>query len=353
MKEKYIRSTDQTEREGVYDIGKAITKRIGWIFREQPILDIGIDAIIEQKIEGKATGQFIALQIKSGKSYLANKNDSSVGFLIDLEHFKYWRDLCIPFIIIIYDTLLEISIWEVFNSDKLKKNKNSYRLDIPRNNILDEKSVIKLNNIIESNINDFLNDDEEQSDYNIDSLQEMSILYLEESRNTFSELRNIFQYHSNKCEICKENMTNLIVKNMDEKDSNATIHKGLVKYSNQLSVIRNITATKIKSTASLDYRLFMKFLRYELLILKEIKHDTSLLDTHYKMIFDLINIKKLLMEHLFVISKVHYDDISDLKLLTNASKNNNTVLIHFSDLLSSMCDYGNFILNTQFKNIKK
>src|SRR4051794_27941030 len=41
----------------------------GWVFREQPILDYGIDAHVEPKRDGVASGRPIAFQIKTGKSY--------------------------------------------------------------------------------------------------------------------------------------------------------------------------------------------------------------------------------------------------------------------------------------------
>ena len=56
-----------TERIGINEVEKVIIKNIGWIFREQPIADVGIDAIIEQVENGEPTGKFIALQIKTGK----------------------------------------------------------------------------------------------------------------------------------------------------------------------------------------------------------------------------------------------------------------------------------------------
>ena len=58
----------QTDRIGVSVVQLQISK-LGWTFREQPVSDYGIDAHIELVKDNKATGQLIALQIKSGKSW--------------------------------------------------------------------------------------------------------------------------------------------------------------------------------------------------------------------------------------------------------------------------------------------
>ena len=62
-----------TERLGVNETDRIVTKYLGWIFREQPIVDVGLDAIVEQSENGNPMGRFIAVQIKSGK---ANFHDS-------------------------------------------------------------------------------------------------------------------------------------------------------------------------------------------------------------------------------------------------------------------------------------
>ena len=46
---------NKLERIGVNAFEKAILD-IGWIFREQPIVDVGIDAIIEQSEDGEPKG---------------------------------------------------------------------------------------------------------------------------------------------------------------------------------------------------------------------------------------------------------------------------------------------------------
>ena len=58
-------SNFKTERKAVYHAANVITE-LGWFFREQPILDVGIDALIETSNENDPSGNFFAMQIKGG-----------------------------------------------------------------------------------------------------------------------------------------------------------------------------------------------------------------------------------------------------------------------------------------------
>ncbi|MHB8064874.1 MAG: DUF4365 domain-containing protein [Ruminiclostridium sp.] len=66
--------TIHTERIGVSHVASIVHEKMGWIFREQPIADYGIDAQIEIANHECPTGKLIALQIKSGESYFNGKN---------------------------------------------------------------------------------------------------------------------------------------------------------------------------------------------------------------------------------------------------------------------------------------
>ena len=56
------------ERVGVLNCGK-IAEKNGWMFREQPVNDIGIDAHIEKVDDYGKSRKLLAIQIKSGESW--------------------------------------------------------------------------------------------------------------------------------------------------------------------------------------------------------------------------------------------------------------------------------------------
>lgn len=70
--------TNSQERLGVNAVAEAIAK-IGQIWRETPMADVGIDGQIEYvSPEGFATGRMIAVQIKSGPSFFRKAKE--IGF---------------------------------------------------------------------------------------------------------------------------------------------------------------------------------------------------------------------------------------------------------------------------------
>ena len=68
-----------TERIGVNHVGE-IAERNQWMFREQPIDDVGIDAHMELTEPTGESKQLLALQIKSGKSWFEEKKDDIYYF---------------------------------------------------------------------------------------------------------------------------------------------------------------------------------------------------------------------------------------------------------------------------------
>ena len=69
---------NSTERMGVYQCGK-IAEKNNWMFREQPIDDIGIDAHMELVESTGRPKQLVALQIKSGSSWFKEKKDDLIN----------------------------------------------------------------------------------------------------------------------------------------------------------------------------------------------------------------------------------------------------------------------------------
>ena len=89
--------------------------------------DVGIDAFIEYVESEEATGQLVAVQVKSGDSYLNKRKDKFV-LPIDKNHLQYWNDFALPVIIVFYSPSLNKSAFvEVKSYIKLEE----YRGSIP------------------------------------------------------------------------------------------------------------------------------------------------------------------------------------------------------------------------------
>jgi hypothetical protein len=140
---------NNTERLGVIESSKIITKEIKWIFREQPIVDVGLDAIIEEVINEDPTGRFIAAQIKTGigNFHISNK---SLTYYVSNIHYNYWLNLVLPVILIAYLPESNDLYWQIISDDTLRKTKKKWKIEIPRNKILGSAAKTQLTEILNS-----------------------------------------------------------------------------------------------------------------------------------------------------------------------------------------------------------
>lgn len=134
-----------TERIGV-SYCSLIAAKTKWMFREQPIDDIGIDAHMERTdMDGKVQ-QLLALQIKSGESYFKeNKGDYVVFRDIDDRQYNYWTTNTLPCIVVLYNPLDDTCIWEKLTKETIKRtcggNGKGYYVNVPTSQVfLDEMS---------------------------------------------------------------------------------------------------------------------------------------------------------------------------------------------------------------------
>lgn len=87
----------------------------GMIFRETSSSDVGIDGQIELvNDDGSATGLLIGVQIKSGESFV-NHKQKKFTFTSSREHYKYWSNLIMPTIGVVFSPKLETASWFVLD----------------------------------------------------------------------------------------------------------------------------------------------------------------------------------------------------------------------------------------------
>jgi hypothetical protein len=119
-------------------------ERLGWIFRDQPIADYGIDAHVEIKEDDKATGKLIALQIKSGESWFKTKENGGIVFYCDAKHLEYWHNHSLPVMVVLYSDIEQTAYWQIVNNNTVKKNKKGWKIIIPFKQKVDASSLDKI-----------------------------------------------------------------------------------------------------------------------------------------------------------------------------------------------------------------
>lgn len=151
----YPRFDNNKGSKGVNLVERKIMDDLGWIFREQPTQDYGIDGHIEIVDEKYVTGRLIAIQIKAGNSYL--KEETSLGFVFrgKIEHYNYWSNHSLPVILVLCDLESNTCYWEQINEGTVELlSDTSWKIVVPKEQVLNEKSLHKLKYIAE-NTNDY------------------------------------------------------------------------------------------------------------------------------------------------------------------------------------------------------
>lgn len=138
------------ERLGINATESIFLKEFDWIFREQPIVDVGIDALVEQVVNGNPQGKFLALQIKSGNGNFSISNDKLTYYLSNV-HYNYWTNFDLPVLLIGHIPEKDKTYWEELSTRKIKKTNKSWKLEISKKNLLNKKAEPHLLKLLSSN----------------------------------------------------------------------------------------------------------------------------------------------------------------------------------------------------------
>jgi len=133
---------DPTGDVGVNRVRGFFLEQLGWIFREQPIADIGIDAVVEVVEDGVSTGDLIALQIKTGYKAM-KRQDGSLRFSGgDPRSAIYWSSFSLPVLLVVVDIENSDIHWLRLISGDIEfytteKGKSRWAVEVPAENRLD------------------------------------------------------------------------------------------------------------------------------------------------------------------------------------------------------------------------
>ena len=129
--------SNEVERRGIALCDYKITSTLGWIFRDQPTSDYGIDAHVEVRSAGSATGRLVGLQIKTGHSYISERLGDSIVFRPKKRHVGYWLGHSLPTYILLVDLEKEEIYWQALTSQTLRlTDRGAWTVHVPKRNLL-------------------------------------------------------------------------------------------------------------------------------------------------------------------------------------------------------------------------
>jgi hypothetical protein len=132
----YSRSAKGGEA-GLNAVSTIVNDHFGWIFRRNHNEhDFGIDGHIDLVDEnGGVTGQSIAVQIKSGKSYFAVQTPSSYVYYGEKKHLNFYANSPCPVLLIIHNQETNLCFWEHFELAKTECTQDDWKTTIPKANV--------------------------------------------------------------------------------------------------------------------------------------------------------------------------------------------------------------------------
>lgn len=139
-----VSESDQKGDTGLYAVSVKVTQELGWIFRPQPLRDIGIDAQIEVVEDNKSDARLLGVQIKCGESFFKKTNQQGIIFRDDKDHLDYWENYPLPVIIILYNDDTKIAYWQVVNKETVESTGKGWKMTIPWSQQLDRSCLTNL-----------------------------------------------------------------------------------------------------------------------------------------------------------------------------------------------------------------
>ena len=127
---------------------KAVINDLGWIWREQPIADMGIDAHVELVEDGNPKGMLVGVQVKTGKGNFHETADAYT-YYIDETHYDYWITHSLPVVLIAHIPETGETLWAVVHENSIEKTRKGWKIEIPKKATLDTGARHSLEKVFE------------------------------------------------------------------------------------------------------------------------------------------------------------------------------------------------------------
>jgi hypothetical protein len=146
LQEGFVKADDHqlVERQGVALVQSLTVTDLRWLFREQAVSDVGIDAQLEIVVNGRATGRLLALQIKSGDSYFREAVQHGFVYRSDLEPLDYWLNHSLPVFVVICKPGTGEAYWQVVSGQTVMRTNTGWKMVIPSANRFQADAVGRL-----------------------------------------------------------------------------------------------------------------------------------------------------------------------------------------------------------------
>ena len=228
---------------GVSILNLCISKNFGWICRNTTNSDVGIDATIEQVINGLPTAKYISIQLKTGLGNVQIDKNCNFTYYIDNIHYEYWLSSSVPVILALCDPEKEIIYWELVKKHNISKTDKKHKIAILNTHQLNKDSLNELNTIVDTYQSDFILSESDKDDiYDTEYWEEL----LGNCAEAISNSTLVFNQLDNKYKSHNEAMTKFIDQNKNGIDK-LTANKQVSKHAKAFKLAIDICKTQFNS----------------------------------------------------------------------------------------------------------
>lgn len=231
---------------GVAILKLCISKELGWICREITQSDVGIDATIEQIIDGNPTAKYISVQLKTGEGNIHIDRDGNFIYYIDNVHYSYWLSSSIPVILAYCDPSEGIIYWELLkknNISRTSRGDGGHKIKILNTHQLGKGALEELNIIIDTYQTDFeLPEMDDEDVYDIEFWSEL----LENCAEAISNSRLVIEQLDEKYRSHNDKMTNFLELNKSVVDKKI-VDKNIAKHAKSFKIAIDMCKMQFKS----------------------------------------------------------------------------------------------------------
>jgi hypothetical protein len=127
--------TDPSTRLAIDAVEKVFLRGFRWAFRRLPSSDTGLDARAEILDDGRPTGRFLPLQIRSVSP--TNERHGDHIYRGEKKHLDYWTRHSLPVWVIIVDSENDLMLWQQVEKRLCMVTGAEWSIIIPAANVLD------------------------------------------------------------------------------------------------------------------------------------------------------------------------------------------------------------------------
>jgi len=179
------------ERKGITKVTNVFDE-MEWIFREQPIADVGIDAIVEVVNDGFPEGSLIALQIKSGKGNFHACANGDYTYYMTHVHKYYWLNYDLPVILCGYIPEKKAIYWRYISMENIQATPTNWKIELLKESVLIENSKEELLQIIKKFKRKYHSTIPAKNDHSEFDI-ELGFHYLEDAIDSIESLSYVFE----------------------------------------------------------------------------------------------------------------------------------------------------------------